>query len=149
MWYCLDGKIKEQLPKSTDRRPTDFWGNCSSNLPFGPYVPTYHQRLTSRLGFWKLSRINLWLWWFCIRFSVVIEIYRGFSVLYRPQLSPPGFLESSLISFARWDSTLTWQRGHKRKRRWREGWEWFEGGDKSRDGYYSRKYRKQFLSWMP
>ena len=80
-WYCLDGKIKGQLQQSTDRRPTDFLGNCSSNLPFGPYVPTYHQGLTSRLGFWNLSCINLWLWWFCIWFSVVIEIYRGFSVL--------------------------------------------------------------------
>ena len=79
IWYCLDGKIdEEQLPKFTDRRPTDFLGNCSSNLPFGP---TYHQRLISRLGFWNLSCINLWLWWFCIQFSVVIEIYRGFSVL--------------------------------------------------------------------
>ena len=39
MWYFLVGKIEEQLPKSTDRRPTDFLGKHSSDLPFGPYVP--------------------------------------------------------------------------------------------------------------
>ena len=39
MWYCLDGKIEEHLPKSTDRRPTDFLANCYLNLPFGPYIP--------------------------------------------------------------------------------------------------------------
>ena len=153
MWYCLDGKIKEQLQQSTDRRPTDFLGNCSSNLPFGPYVPTYHQGLTSRLGFWNLSCINLWLWWFCIWFrlwSRSIGVFRFrviFRAVFRFFIDPNDpLLDSSLISF---DFNLT-------KRVWKKeemvrgvgGGRLFEGGDNSRDGYYSRKYGKQFLSWM-
>ena len=153
-----------KLKNSSQSLPTDgrqIFGELFFKFTVWSLFPTYgHQRLISRLVFWKLSCINLRLWWFCIRFSVVIEIYRGFSVLgnfravFRFCIDPNApLLESSLISFARPDSTLTWQRRHKRKRRWREGWgggggRLFEGGDKSKDGYYSRKYGKQFLSWM-
>ena len=132
-----------KLKNSSQSLPTDgrqIFGELFFKFTVWSLFPTYgHQRLISRLVFWKLSCINLRLWWFCIRFSVVIEIYRGFSVLgnfravFRFCIDPNApLLESSLISFARPDSTLTWQRRHKRKRRWREGWGG-GGGDYSRE----------------